>query len=213
MENFIGLAEPVFHRGPLVHHVEKALIPYNDKAVDRLPHFANTLAGDFHSLLTLNLKGLGYHADSQGAAFPRRLGDYGRRPRTGTAAHAGSHEYHVGALYGVDDHVPIFQRRFFAKIGVAARSQPQGEFRPDRKLNIRLAFVKHLLIRIDGDKLHPQKAVLDHVVYGVAPAAAYADNFDNRLLWADNFIFGNPNIHFSPPVLFTNFYNSQSVLF
>jgi len=51
-----------------------------------------------HPVAALELEGLGDHADGEDAMFLGRPGDHRRAAGAGAAAHAGSDEYHVGAV-------------------------------------------------------------------------------------------------------------------
>ena len=55
-----------------------------------------------------------------------------------------------------------------------------GELVPDLKLDVGIAHLERLRVRVDSDELDALEALVDHAVDGVRPAAADADDLDDR---------------------------------
>src|SRR6185436_13951530 len=50
----------------------------------------------------------------------------------------------------------------------------------DLQLDVGIAHLERLRVRVDGDELDALQALIDHAVDGVRPAAADADDLDDR---------------------------------
>ena len=134
--------------------------------------------------LALEVERLGYHADREGAQVPSaRLATIGDRAGTGTAAHAGRDEDHVGAVEQFDDAFGVFQRRLSSPFGDGAAAEPVGELGADLQLDRGHRIPQCLHIGVGRDEFHPFDFGLDHAVDGIAagPADPYDLDFCRRL--------------------------------
>src|SRR5262249_14719475 len=110
----------------------------------------------------------------------RHLGDHGGRAGAGAAALAGGHEDHVRALQGFLDLVAALVGRAIASLGIRARAEAARELRADLKLDVGIAHLERLRVRVDSDELDALEPRIDHSVDGVGAAAADADDLDHR---------------------------------
>jgi hypothetical protein len=67
-----------------------------------------------------------------------------------------------------------------ADVRVRPRAEPACQLAADVELDVGVAHQQRLRVRIDRDELDALEADLDHAVDGVHPAAADADDLDDR---------------------------------
>ncbi len=104
----------------------------------------------------------------------------GAPPGAGAAAHAGGDEHHVEPLKRRLDVGAALLDGLGAHARTRARAKPAREVAPGLDLDVGLVDDERLVVGVDDDERHPLDALLDHVVDGVAAAAAHADDGDLR---------------------------------
>jgi len=117
------------------------------------------------------------HADGQRAGFLRQLGNDGRRPGTGAAAHAGGDEHHVRILDDRRELGPALIRGVSSARPIAARAQAASDLVSDLDLDVGLAAFQRLLVGVHRDELDFER-LRDHAIDGVAAATTAADDLD-----------------------------------
>ena len=155
------------------------LVEHDDQAVDVGLELGHPFLGLLAALAALEFEGLGDHAHGQDAQLLGRACDHRRRAGAGAAAHAGGDEQHVRAGYCFLDLLHRLLRRLAALVGLAAGTQA-GLAQLHQRAGA--AAVQGLRVRIGADELHALHALVDHVLDGVAAAAADADDLDLRAL-------------------------------
>ena len=103
-----------------------------------------------------------------------------RAAGAGAAALAGGHEDHVGALEDLLDLLAVVLGGLAADVGLGAGAQPAGELAADVELDVGVAHQQRLRVGVDRDELDALEADLDHAIDRVHPAAADADDLDDR---------------------------------
>ena len=108
------------------------------------------------------------------------LGDDRRRAGAGAAAQAGGDEDHVRVLERLGDLLGVLLGRPRADRRVAAGTEAARDLVADPDLVRRVGLEERLGVRVAGDELDAHHLGPDHPVDGVAPAAADADDADQR---------------------------------
>jgi hypothetical protein len=120
-----------------------------------------------------------HDADGEGAELLGQLRDDRSGARTGTAALAGGHEDHVGALERVAQLVLALHGGLEADIGIGACAEPTSDLAAYVDLHVCVTHLQRLCIRIDGDELDAAKTRVHHPVDGVGAPAAHAYHLDH----------------------------------
>src|SRR5262249_50656162 len=89
-------------------------------------------------------------------------------------------EDHVGALQGFLDLVAALVGGAVAGLRVGAGAEPARELGADLKLDVGVAHLQRLGVRVHGDELDALQAGIDHAIYGVGAPAADSDDLDHR---------------------------------
>ena len=117
--------------------------------------------------------------------MPQILGDLRHhrcRAGAGAAAHAGGDEHHVGAGEHFGDTLAVVERRLAPDLGVGAAAEALGEVGTELQNGARAGFLERLRVGVGVDELHAVDVGADHVVDGIATAAAHADHLDHGQL-------------------------------
>ena len=125
-----------------------------------------------------NSEGLGDNTHGENAHIVRHFCHDRSRTGTGTAAHTGSDEYHVGALECRGDLVTVLLGSTLALFGNTARTLTTGELYADMDLLGSQRALERLIIGIDGDEFRTLHAFADHAVHCVSAAAADTHDLD-----------------------------------
>jgi len=131
----------------------------------------STGLGLLHATPALELEGLGDDADGQDAHLLGDARDHRRGACAGAAAHAGGQEHHVGALDRGADALLGFLGGLAADDGLGAGAEAVVA---ELQQLVGLGAVQCLGV----DEFHALHAFRDHVLDGVAAAAADADDLD-----------------------------------
>ena len=179
-QDVVGHPEGLLDRGAALDDLEQLLVRDDDQRVDVGAELVDALHRLLHPLVALELERLGDDADGQRAdLLLGDLGDHGGGAGAGAAALARGDEDHVGALERLLHLVARLGRRACAHVGVGARAEALGEVVADRKLDVGVAGLKRLDVRVDGDELDALEACVHHARYGVGAAAAGAHHLDH----------------------------------
>ena len=179
LQHVVGMREGLLLRDVVAHHLEQLLVEHDDQAVDVGLELGHAVVGLLAAALALELEGLGDHADGQDAHLLGHARDHRRGAGAGAAAHAGGDEQHVRAVDGLADAVHRLFGRGAADLGLAARAQAAVA---QLHQLAGAAAVERLRVGVGADELHALHALRDHVLDGVAAAAADADHLDLRAL-------------------------------
>ncbi len=125
---------------------------------------------------------LGHHGHGEDPEFAGHLGHdrCGAGPRAAT--HAGRQEQHVRAFDQFDDALAVFHRRPLAHLGVRTGAETLGDIAAELQHTIGTIALQGLRICVQADELHTVDPAVDHVVHGVAAAAAHTDDLDDSFL-------------------------------
>src|SRR5262249_40522636 len=89
-----------------------------------------------------------------------------------------------GVFQHLQDLLGVFERGVTPYLGIGARAQSLGESCSELHSDRRLRSFKRLKISVRHQEFDALDAGIDHMIYGVAPAAADADAFYSRAcLW------------------------------
>ena len=113
------------------------------------------------------------------------LGNHGSRTSTSATAHTSGYKKHLGIVKTAKhtvDFVDALHRRRRAMFGIVARAKTRGQRGAELYLNRHFAAFESLVVGIGNDKIHILDALVVHVVYRIAAAAAHADHFYDILL-------------------------------
>ena len=120
------------------------------------------------------------HGHGENAQLFGDFGNHGRGAGAGAAAHAGGDKQHIGTADGFGDGFAIFLSGRAADFGVGTGTQAAGEVHAQLDAFGCIAAAQGLRISIRADEFHALHGVVDHIVDGIAAAAADADYFDYR---------------------------------
>ena len=178
VQHVVGGGVGVEHRDVLAEHLHQLVVGDDDQRVDLLRELLD--AGLRDALpLALESERPGDDRDGQDAHALGDVGDHGRRPGAGAAAHAGGDEQHVGAVDQLGDPVAILVGGVAPDLGPGARAQAARQRRADLQLQRRVRAFQRLRVGVGADELHAGEAAAHHVVDGVAAAATDADDLDD----------------------------------
>src|SRR5690606_10936681 len=181
-QHVVGLGEGGQQAGVLAENGQQLLVGDGDQRVDMLGQRANAFIGDLHALATLEGERTGHHGDGQDAELTRHLGDDRRSTGTGTAAHAGGDEDHVGALQHFGDAFAILERGLTTDLRIRTSTQSLGHAGTQLQHGARGNVLQRLCIGVGADEFHALDVVLRHVIDRVAAATTDTDDFDNCTL-------------------------------
>jgi len=133
----------------------------------------------------LEVEWLGDHTDCENAKLTRGVGDNGRCPGAGTAAHAGSNEHHVCAGQMIADRIDCLFGCGASHFGLRAGAQASGYLGAHLDNALGLRHGKRLCVGIGDDEVDALQPGLDHVVDGIAASAADPKHDNTRLHLAD----------------------------
>ena len=179
-EHVVGDLESIGKGDLLIGGKLQPLIGDDHQGVHPGSEFLDALLGLHHTAASLEVKGLGDHANGEDAHLLGDVGHDGGRAGTGAAAHTGGDEHHVRVLQGLGHSGTALLSGLAPHFGVAARALPAGELLTDLNLKRRAGNGKRLLVRVDRDKIHTLGAGFHHPVDYVVAAAADADDLDGN---------------------------------
>ncbi len=159
-------------------HLAQTVVGDDHQGIHELSQLLDTGYGLIHAASTLKQEGLGHDTHRQGTGLTRQARDNRSRTGTGTAAHAGGDEHHVGIFQDLLDIVNGFLGRACADLRVGACAEAVGQLLTDGQFRGRIRLLEHLCIGVDGYELHTLDVGVDHTVDRVVSAAADADHLD-----------------------------------
>ena len=174
-QHIVRDAERIGERDALVGNLLESLIRDDDQRVDKFTQGLDTDLCLIHPSLTFKAKGLGHDTDRENVHLACDACNDRRRARTGAAAHAGGDEHHVCACKRIFDVVNALFGCALADLWICARAVTARDLFADGDLLRCRRVDKHLLIRVDANKLNAADIGCDHSVDRVVAAAADAD--------------------------------------
>ncbi len=144
-------------------------------------HLFHAVEGLVDLLRSFETEGDGDDAHGEDAQFLADACDDGCCSGAGASAHAGGDECHLGA---VAEHVAHVLKAFFGGLArlfglVASTESLFAELQVDGHW----AVVECLVVGIAEHEGHVVYAFAIHVVHGIASTSAYADHFDDAILF------------------------------
>ena len=193
LQHVVGVGESLVLSHVVAEHVEQLVVQDDDQRVDVRLELRHAGVGRLQAARAFEVERLGDDADGEDAHLARHPRDHRRRARARAAAHAGGDEEHVRAVYRLADAVHCFFRRRLAGLGLGARTQP-GRAELDQMVRGRA--VECLRVGVGADEIDALHAFLNHVLDGIAAAAADADHLDLR---AHRELFDHFDCHLRTP--------------
>jgi hypothetical protein len=179
VQHVVGGRVGVEQRDVLAEHVDQLVVGDHDQRVDLLGEFLDAGVGDALAL-AFEAERPRDDGNRENAHRLRNVRDDGRRTGARAAAHAGGDEEHVGAGDHFGDAVAVLHRRVAADLGLGARAEAARERGPELQLRTRGRALERLRVGVGADELHAREPAVDHVLDGIAAAAADADDLDDR---------------------------------
>ena len=177
-QHIIGDFEGIGEGDLLVGGVFQTLVGDDDQGVHPLAQLLDALFRLHHPAAALEGEGLGDHAHGENAQLAGDLRHHGGSAGAGAAAHTGGDEHHVGALQGLGQLVAAFLGGLLAHLRIGAGPLAVGQLLADLDFIGGAGGVQHLLVRVDGHKVHALGAGAYHAVDHVVAAATDADDLD-----------------------------------
>jgi len=179
-EDVVGELERIDDRGPLLDHLEQAVVLDHDQRVDRVAEILDPALGLLRPLAALERERPRDHADRECAELLAGQLAQDRRPAgAGAAALARRDEDHVGALQRLFQLVAAFLCRGLADHRIGTSAETAGRLRADVDFDVGIAHQQRLGVRVDRDELDAGQSCIDHAVDRVRAAAADSDDFDH----------------------------------
>ena len=172
IKHLIGQGKGIGECGLLVGHPEQVLVWDDEQGVHDAHQFRDAGFGKTHAALALEVEWLGDYTDGENAKLTRGLGDNGRCPGTGTAAHTGSNEHHVCAGQIITDLIDCFFRCSASHFGLRASTKASGHLGTHLDDTLGHRHGECLCVGIGDDEVDALQPSRDHVVDGVAAGAA-----------------------------------------
>ena len=184
-ENFVSHLEGFFHGRLLVRGLEETeqlLVFDNDNRVDAFAECSNAGLRDRRTCVTFPAERPGHHGHREDTEFTGHAGNDRSRTRTGSTAHAGSDEHHVGIFHGFLELVDAFFGSLAAHFRIHASAQATSSLFTDLDGMISLALVKGHRVRIHGVVFHALDVHVLHAVHGVSTCSTDAEHLDLGLV-------------------------------
>src|SRR5579875_2018917 len=167
-------------RGPLLDHLQQALVGDSDQGVDLVLQARQALLGNLATAGALEVERLGHHCHGQRTAALGDLSHHGGGAGAGPPAHAGGDEHHIGLAAQVEQLLGTLLGGALPDRGIAARAEAPGQLLADGDADRRLRALQRLLVRVQRGELDTTHASLDHAIDGVAAATTDPDHQDAR---------------------------------
>ena len=179
LQHVVGVREGLVLRDVVAQHFQQLLVEHHDQRVDVGLELGDAGVGRLHAAVAFELERLGDDAHGEDAHLLGHARDHRRGAGARAAAHAGGDEQHVGAGDGRLDLLDRFLGRGAAHFRLAAGAQALATQLDDLG---RARAVQRLGVGVRADELDALDAFVEHVLDGVAAAAAHADDLDLRAL-------------------------------
>src|SRR5690606_14786482 len=135
--------------------------------------------GHLHATTAFERERPRHYGNGENTHFLGHRRDDRRRTGTGTTAHAGGAEHHVGALQHFGDALAIFHGRVTADVRIGPGAQALGDGRAELQHGARFDLLQRLCIGVGTDEFHAFDVVAHHVIDRVAAATTDADDLDD----------------------------------
>ena len=181
IEHLIGHREGVREGRLLGGDAEQILVRNDDQRVDAFLQFADAALGDALAALAFEVERLRHDADGKNAHFARDHRDHRRRARARAAAHAGGDEAHMRVGQMLADFIARLLGGGAADFRLSAGAEALRDLETHLNDAVRARGGESLRIGVGHEKIDAGQSRSDHVVDGVAAAAAHAANDDAGL--------------------------------
>ena len=184
-QNIIGLAERLGQR-QLAEDLLNVLVVDQQQRIDAAAQLLDPLLGLPHPFRALGLERKSHDGHRQDTQLLGCPGDHRRRAGSGSTAHTGRDEDHLGAfaLVNLDDLVEALQSRLSSFFRIVAGAQAVLS---ETHLYRDGTVAQRLRIGIAHHERNVGDLQLEHVVDGIATAAADTRNHDDRRRQLRNF--------------------------
>ena len=161
-----------------IGYLLQTLVGDDDQRIHVLAQLGDTGHSLIHTALALESKGLGYDTDGQNTHLVGQTSHNGSSTRTGTAAHTGGDEYHVGVLQNGLDLFNGLLGSAGTALGIGTGTEALGQLLTNDELGGRIGMMKGLTVRVDGYELYALDVGIDHTVDRIITAATDTDHFN-----------------------------------
>ncbi len=179
LQHVVGVGEGLFLAHVVAQHLQQLLVEHHDEGVHVGLQLGQALFRVLHLAAAFPLEGLGDHAHGEDAHLLGHTGDHGRSARARAPAHAGGDEQHVGPRDRLAHLLLGLAGRLAGALGLVARPQAVVAQLDGA---VRRAAQQLLRVGVGADEFHALHTAGNHVLDGVAAAAAHADHLDVRAL-------------------------------
>ena len=179
------MREGIGEGGLFVGDPEQVLVRDHEQRIDMLLQLDDAGLGIAHAALALEMEGLGDDADGEDAEILGGFRDHGGRAGAGAAAHAGGDEHHMRAAQVIADFVDHLFGRRAADFRLRTRAETFGDLHAHLHDALGLRHGQRLGVGIGDDEVDALQPGRDHVVDGIAAAAADTEHGDSRLQLPD----------------------------
>ena len=197
LQNVVGMGKSLVLGDIVAQHIEQLFVEHNDQRVHIRLQLGQAGVSVLHAATAFPLERLGHHTHRQNAHFLGHSCDHRRCTGTRTTTHACRNEEHVRAFDGSANIFHSSFRSVAALVGLAAGTQAAATQMDGA---VSAAAQQSLSIGIGRNEFDALNAAFNHVVDGVAAAAADADHLDLRAL-VEFFGFNHVDRHGGAPVL------------
>ena len=177
-QHVVGGAESGANGYAFAQRGEQFVVGHHDQRIDVAFEVFDAFLGDGGAAAFV-FEGAGNHGHGQDAEFFGHFGDNRSGAGAGAAAHTGGDEQHIGAADQFGNRFAVFQRGVAADFGIGAGTQAAGQVDAELDFVFRQIALQRLGIGVGADVFDALDRIFDHVVDGVAAAAADADDFDD----------------------------------
>ena len=176
VEHFVAHFKAFLHRGVRGAFALELLVENHDHRVDLVLEVLDALFRATHATAAFEAEGLRDDGNREDAHFLGDLGDDGSSARSRAAAHASGDEEQMRAADGLGHLLALFLSCGRADFRPGTSAEARGA---ELDVHVRTRTRQGLMVRVRGDKFDALRTMRDHVLDGIATAAAHADHLDD----------------------------------
>lgn len=176
LENAVRNFETVRERGFVVDDTEQILVRDNDQSIDIVLKLGQSVFRHTHPARSFEMERLGHDTDGQNPAFTAGLGDNSRSAGSGSAAHTGGNEHHVGVIQILHHIIKAFLGGGFTDFRLGPGTQTFGHSISELYFMLGQITRKSLRVCVAHDEINAVEVGRNHVVDGVTTGPTDTDN-------------------------------------
>ena len=194
-QHVVGMRKSLILGNVVSKYLQQFFVEHHNQRIDIGFQLGQAQVGVGHATATFELERLGNHAHGKNAHFLGDTCDHRRRAGARTAAHSSGDKQHVRAGNGAANVVHCQFSGLTTLVGLAASTQTAGT---ELYGLVRVAAAQRLRVGVGANEFNALHTAVDHVVYGIAAAAANTNHLDLRAL-VELFDFNHFDAHWEPP--------------